>query len=184
MRLQNYDYSSGGYYFITICTKNKTQYFGQIRNDKVILSEIGAIAEEEWNKLPDKYEDIELDIYQVMPDHFHGIIILNEISANENKNAPGFLIPLGLEVPMGQVPTMPSKNKDNSDEAGIRPLNKRSLSSILNHYKGAVKKRCKERRFTEFAWQPLFHDRIIRNETELYNIRKYISENPIGWDKD
>jgi REP element-mobilizing transposase RayT len=79
MRLKDYDYSSGGYYFITICTKDKAQYFGKIEKDEMILSAAGKIALDEWGALPDKYENIELDLYQVMPDHFHGIIILNEI---------------------------------------------------------------------------------------------------------
>jgi REP element-mobilizing transposase RayT len=79
---------------------------------------------------------------------------------------------------------MPSENKNDSNETGLQPLMKRSLSSIVNHYKGAVTKRCIKEGFTEFAWQSLFHDRIIRNGTGLYNIRKYIMENPIRWDID
>ena len=59
---------------------------------------------------------------------------------------------------------------------------KNSLSMIINHYKGAVTHLCKENKLTGFAWQPKFYDRIIRNERELYAIRKYIAENPIKWD--
>lgn len=74
-RLSGFDYSGEGEYFITICTKNKKKFFGKIRNDKMILSEIGKIIENIWKEIPNKFENIKLDIHQVMPDHFHGIII-------------------------------------------------------------------------------------------------------------
>lgn len=75
--LKNYDYSQNGAYFITICTKNKKQIFGKIKNDKMILSEIGEMIGKWWLEMPNKFPNFELDVFTVMPNHFHTIFIIN-----------------------------------------------------------------------------------------------------------
>ena len=77
MRLKGYDYSQTGMYFITICTKNRKHLFGHIKNGKMILNEYGNIIHDYWINIPTQYNNVELDEYIVMPDHFHGIIRLN-----------------------------------------------------------------------------------------------------------
>jgi len=76
-RYRGYDYSSPGKYFITICTKNKIRYFGKIENRKMILSELGIIAEKFWREIPGHFPNIKLDEFIIMPDHIHGILIIN-----------------------------------------------------------------------------------------------------------
>jgi len=73
-RLESFDYSGEGEYFVTICSKNHIKYFGRIENEKMILSDIGKIVKNIWCEIQVKFENIGLDAYQVMPDHFHGII--------------------------------------------------------------------------------------------------------------
>lgn len=85
-RLKNWDYSNAGYYSITICTKDKINYFGSITNGIMQLSEIGIILKAEWYKTSELRTDlnITLDEFMIMPNHFHGIIILNEMDSNNS----------------------------------------------------------------------------------------------------
>ena len=73
-RLRGYDYSSQGAYFITFNTKDFCSCFGDIREGVMHLSESGMIIDKIWNEIPARYENISLDEYIIMPDHFHGII--------------------------------------------------------------------------------------------------------------
>jgi len=84
IRLKGYDYSQAGLYFITICCENKVHRFGKIENDEMVLNENGTIANNEWYKLLIRYPNFELDAFQIMPNHLHGIISL--------KNAVGATI--------------------------------------------------------------------------------------------
>jgi len=76
-RLQNYNYGKNGYYFITICTKNRKPFFGKIINDKMKLSNIGKIAQQCYREIPNHFNNVKLDEYVIMPDHIHGIIMIN-----------------------------------------------------------------------------------------------------------
>jgi putative transposase len=82
-RLKGYDYSKGGAYFVTICVNNRTEYFGKIVNEKIVLNKFGEIVEKQWLWLSEQYDYVILDEYKVMPNHFHGIIIVVE-SFNRN----------------------------------------------------------------------------------------------------
>jgi putative transposase len=93
-RLQNHDYGSCGMYFVTICTRNRENYFGKIitsgiDNDhfEMKLSETGCIVESEWQKTPEVRPDMNLiiDEYQIMPNHFHAILIIGDNEFNTNK---------------------------------------------------------------------------------------------------
>lgn len=76
MRLKGYDYSKPEYYFITVCTQNKKCLFGDIRNRQMVLNDAGRMIEKVWNELPEHYHHVELDAFVIMPNHFHGIIVL------------------------------------------------------------------------------------------------------------
>ncbi len=77
-RLQNWDYSQHAAYFITICTHNRIHYFGEIVYNKMQLSEIGRIVYHFWHKIPNHFSFVMLDEFVVMPNHIHGIIIIND----------------------------------------------------------------------------------------------------------
>lgn len=77
-RLEGYNYSSDGHYFVTICTKNKINYFGKIENEEMILSRIGKVANYCWQKITEHFPNVELDEYIVIPNHVHGIIVIRE----------------------------------------------------------------------------------------------------------
>ncbi|MBU1122063.1 MAG: glucose-6-phosphate dehydrogenase [Candidatus Omnitrophica bacterium] len=81
-RLNNYDYSSNGYYFVTICIYNREYIFGEVVNDEMILSQCGNIAKKSWWDLPNHHIGIGLDQFIIMPNHIHGIIIINDSVGN------------------------------------------------------------------------------------------------------
>ena len=76
IRLQNFDYSQNGYYFVTICAKDRKNWFGEILAGKVILNSWGLIVVQQWQWLATQYNYIQIDQYSVMPDHFHGILAI------------------------------------------------------------------------------------------------------------
>lgn len=78
VRLKGYDYSQAGLYFITICYQDRICRFGHIENGEMILNAYGKIAYDEWSKLPERFPNFEMDVFQIMPNHMHGIILLNE----------------------------------------------------------------------------------------------------------
>ncbi len=81
IRLKGYDYSQAGLYFITICCQNRIWRFGEIINGEMLLNEFGEIAYNEWIKLTERFPNFELDVFQIMPNHMHGIIVLKDVGA-------------------------------------------------------------------------------------------------------
>lgn len=158
IRLKSWDYTNPWWYFVTVCTKNHKEYFGEIKNTKMVLNDIGRIAEKYWFEIPQHYEIVELDYFVIMPNHLHGIIIINETVETRH----------GVSLHENREFSKPIAN---------------SLSTIINHFKGAVTRECNKQRLS-FQWQPRFYDRIIRNEKELFKIRKYIKQNPLKWEID
>ena len=77
-RLPNYDYSANGFYFVTICTHKKHCYFGKIVNAQMQLSQVGKIAQKHWQEIPNHFDGVYIDKYVVMPNHVHGIIVINQ----------------------------------------------------------------------------------------------------------
>lgn len=140
------------------------EFFGEVINGKVILSDSGKIVSEEWIKTGEMRKNVKLDEWIVMPNHIHGIIEL------KNNN---FLEPLHHETPQRGVSTAIAKNwKPNS------------LGSIINQFKSACTKRIWRSGFIDFKWQSRFYDRIIRDENALGKIREYIQRNPTFWNED
>ena len=79
IRYKGYDYSKAGYYYITICCQDKKCRFGHIQENEMILNEFGQIAYDVWNDIPNRYDSVSIDIFQIMPNHLHGIIIINDM---------------------------------------------------------------------------------------------------------
>jgi len=181
IRLKNYNYSSNGVYFVTICIKGKEGLFGNIFNQKMKLSELGKTADNIWMEMQNKFLFIKLDEYIVMPDHIHGIIeIINPCAVGTRFIASKYdTNNIKREDAMNRVPTGGMTGKNNP------MLNPDSLSNVMRWYKGrcAFEIRRKNNPYT-FAWQSRFYDRIIRDEIELNKIREYIRSNPAAWERD
>lgn len=156
-RLKWYDYTSNGYYFITICTKNREKYFGDIVNWKMILNGLGKICNNCWNDINKKYSNIELDKFIVMPDHIHWILIIKNVGTS-------FM--------------MSNKQAIAKDRINPVPTNKTNLSQIIRYFKWRCTYEINKINKDYFAWQSRYWDRIIRDENELNKIREYIIKNP------
>ena len=199
-RLKNWDYASNGAYFITICTQNREHYFGEIENGKMQVSPAGAIAHVLWQEIKNHAKNISLGEFIVMPNHVHGILILNgngpvghdgdvalgfdrDVACNVPTEDPDGRMDVACNVPTN-VPTdglttIPDKNEEM---AAISPK-PNSVSTIIRSYKSAVTNYC-NRLGIEFGWQPRFHDHIIRNDEAFQNISAYIKNNPSNWKED
>ncbi len=163
IRLSNWDYRNNAAYFITICTKNRMHYFGKIENQKMVYTPIGAIANVLWYEIKNRNKNVELGEYVIMPDHMHGILILQN-----NPTGTGHALS-EKDAPIG-------KNR-------FQNIGKNSVSSIIGGYKSAVTKHA-NRLGLEFAWQTRFYERIIKHEKAYENITKYIYNNPLNWNND
>jgi REP element-mobilizing transposase RayT len=158
IRLMGYDYSKSGYYFITICTYKRECILGEMINDKMIMNENGKIVESEWLRSSEIRKEIELDVYRVMPNHFHALLwIAPNVGANGHS-------------PLRNRPALKSK----------------SLSSLMVGFKSSVKLKINKFRNTPGVpiWQRNYYEHIIRNEKELNKIREYIINNTLKWEFD
>ena len=179
-RLQSWDYGWNASYFVTICTKNRVHYFGDIVDAKMQLTEIGEMAVRYWQEIPKHFPFVILDAFVIMPNHVHGIIIIDKPD-NEMPTAgtlPDAVVVETLHATSLQD-TSPPKNgfmADISPKPG-------SLSTIIRSYKSAVKKYATMNRI-DFVWQTRFHDHIIRNEKSFFTIAEYIRNNPDKWMDD
>jgi putative transposase len=175
-RLKDYDYSQNGYYFVTICTKNREIFFGKIKNGKMILNEYGEMAEKCWLEIPDHFLNCFIDEFVIMPNHIHGILIIenNEIVGNN-----GIVGDNGIIGNRGIV-------VGNNDRCSLRRnRNMQLLPKIISQFKSSVTREIRKQfENFEFQWQKSFHDHIIRDEKSLNNIRQYIIDNPLRWDMD
>ncbi len=157
-RLGSWDYTSPGWYFVTVCTKNKEKFFGDVVDGEMNLSEVGRVVSEEWLKTAIIRSNIMLDEWVIMPNHLHGILVIVERAIN-------------VETPRRGVSTI-SKWKPGT------------LGAIINQFKSISTKRIRRAGIAAFAWQPRFFDHIIRNEDALSRIQTYIQNNPQKWEID
>jgi len=198
-RLQNWDYSWNALYFVTVCTKNKEQYFGEIKNGKMNLSNLGTLADVFWHEIKNHFQHIDLDVFVVMPNHIHGILAINNPDKKNSNNLNEIGAAADVETRHAlslkqspqtsfpsQTPTIQSESTNFIKSVGQKRFQnqeKNTLSSILGSYKSAVTKHA-HRLGYEFEWQTRFHDHIIRDVMSFNRIRNYIETNVMNWDSD
>lgn len=166
IRLKGYNYSRPGGYFITICTYHREYLFGDIVNGKMQLNPIGLIVEDEWQKTPFIRPTTELGPFVIMPNHIHGIIVLNDDRRSESQFAP-------TDTPFA-----------HTTGKFISPSN--TIGAIVRGFKSASTKRINEMRQTRSVpvWQRNYYEHIIRNEKDYNAICDYITNNPLQWQYD
>jgi putative transposase len=158
--LKDYDYSQAGAYFVTICTQNKQCLFGDIVEETVRLNPAGQMIEKWWKELETKFPSIETDLSVIMPNHFHGIIVLVAADLRVCQNGRDTHAGVSLPKVVQWFKTM-----------------------TTNEYIRGVKE-SKWPPFSRRVWQSNYYDHIIRNEPELNRIRQYIINNPLKWHLD
>ena len=177
IRLKNYDYSKSGAYFITICTKNRQCLFGEIVNGEMILNDGGKIVEKCWIDIPEHFPNAILDEFIIMPNHIHGIIILNELDFDN--------VGANMVVNVGANMVVDEGANNHSPLRNDRPHGTtRTIGSIIRGFKIGVTKWFRQNSNIKTVWQRNYYDHIIRNEIELIKIRKYIINNPKNWFND
>jgi len=177
-RLSTWDYSSNAAYFLTICTANRKNYFGEVIEAKMRLSAIGEFANQCWLNIPDHFPYFYLDEFIVMPNHIHGMVLIEQPYAENNKDFNT------VDVPRGQSPRQSDiKQETKRKHPRFRNQGKKTISAMVGSFKSAVTKYCNENKLL-FGWQTRFHDHIIRDTNEFYSIRHYIINNPAFWEND
>jgi len=207
IRLPEWDYRNVWYYFVTICTKGRKHYFGDIHNEEIVLSKIWEIAQKYRLDIPNHFAHISLDIFVIMPNHIHGIICIDEKIGNE----------IGDEIVETSHGTSPKINKINGTCNETRnetrhvaslqkiqkqpqiqrtknefwPQDTKSLWYIINQFKWSVtregNKQINEWKISSsmpFARQPRFYEHVVRNTKDYERIYEYIQNNPLQWNND
>jgi putative transposase len=199
-RLASWDYGWDGAYFVTICTRDQVCIFGDVvcietEEDAIMqLSEIGVIANDCWLEIPPHFPFARLGVHVVMPNHLHGIVIIDKPPCDTNPDddvsrdrdrdgrdainrvstVSGSPTPTGgdaADIPRGGI----TKNKN--------PMLHDNLSRVIRWYKGRVTFESRKTH-ADFEWQSRFHDHIIRDGEEFDRISDYIINNPRKWKQD
>lgn len=161
LRLKNYDYSSNGYYSITICSKNRKNLFGKYCFDGtthyIELSVLGQIIGTQWLKIPDENDNVDIDAFVIMPNHIHGILKIYNTEA---------LRQLTGASPVTTVSRVVGAFKSKTSVAYLDHIKQNNLN------------------VSGMIWQRSFYDHVIRDEESLHKIREYIVFNPSTWKDD
>ena len=178
-RLPGWDYRAAGWYFVTLCTRDRVPFFGEIVDGKMVLSSIGRIVAEEWQRTPEIRSNVILDEWGVMPNHLHGILVI-VASPNGVGTSHAAQTPHAVETPRAV------KTPRRGVSTGAMPgrLTAGSLGAIIGQVKSVCTKRIRAAGYADFAWQACFHEHIIRNDESLQHIRNYINTNPAKWTED
>ena len=157
-RLEGYNYSQDGMYFVTICTHKRNHLFGHIKNDVMILNTKGKIAHQEIERINSRWDDANVDMFVVMPNHVHMIIMINDVETTFSQ--------FDLKQPPDRQKPVPT------------------LGNIIGNYKAGVTRLMRAIEPELTVWQNRYHDHIIRNEKSLNYIRRYVQYNPALWETD
>jgi putative transposase len=195
IRLKGYDYSQAGLYFITICVKNRECLFGNIADGEMVLNDAGIMINKWWQKIHEKFPDIESDVYQIMPNHFHAIVINNgigvgvdpRVNPDDGNNPQNDGIYTNAGQTRGSAPTILGEH-DNTvlGEHMGSPLHRVIQwfkTMITNEYIRGVKN-LNWQPFDGKLWQRNYWEHIIRNDGSYNRIAEYIVNNPAKWADD
>lgn len=205
LRLKGFDYSRRGLYFVTNCCQNFDYLFGDVINGEMIPNEAGLMVEKIWLALPERFPNIRMHGYVVMPNHFHAILEICEHSPL----SPLLINPTAgstLVVDQSSAFNRLSNNNDNSDKIDMgQPqglpgqfvdqrfvkVGKTTVGIVLDAFKSITTveyirgvKRMNWKPFYKKVWQREYFDTIIYNEEVLDRITRYIGNNPIKWRND
>ena len=164
IRLKGYDYSQAGAYFVTLVARQREMLFGDVVNEEMIVSEFGKIVSEKWEWLETQYPYIELGAWIVMPNHFHGILVIHEHGRGGSRSAPTG----DLQI------------------ARPTPTKRKLLGGLIGAFKTVSTKHINLLRQTEgqVVWQRNYYEHIIRDDRETDRIHRYIESNPSMWAED
>ena len=200
LRLKGYDYTHVGAYFVTIVTQGRSCLFGEIVGKEMQLNEAGEMACAIWKALPQRFPSIEIDLFVVMPNHLHGIIVINQPKRATTRVAPTKLTNVGAGLVPAQNTNRCPDHRGITRDAPIetmdgemdRPTADRpALGDIIGAYKSLTTveyvrgvKTMKWAPFHERLWQRNYYEHVVRHEESLRDLQQYILDNPAQWDFD
>ena len=213
IRLKGYDYSQAGAYFVTIVTQSRLCVFGEVLGEQMRLNEAGAMARQTWEALPRRFPGIGIDAFMVMPNHIHGIVIINQLDADDlpvgvplvgtpkathtpnlpdcraratTRVAPTNTSDIAHDLPVG-VPLVGTPNATHTSVDAPRT----TLGDVVGAYKSLTTveytrgvKTLNWPPFERRMWQRNYHEHIVRDDESLNLIRQYILDNPAQWALD
>jgi putative transposase len=157
IRLKQYDYSSSGAYFVTICVQNRECLFGEIVNSEMIMNDAGRMIERLWRAIPARFPEYSFDEFTIMPNHFHRIL------SHSGVNQPGSAQGTSSET-IGRVIQAFKSLTTNEYIIGVREYNWPPFAKKL--------------------WQRNYYEHVIRCEDDLRSTREYIRFNSRNWETD
>ena len=163
IRLQGFDYARQGAYFVTICTRNRECFLGDVEDGKMRLSDSGRLAMAVWEGLPSHYPHIQLDTYVIMPNNVHGIVVLED---KDDRHVGAGLKP---------APTDANTDKVRHGLPEVVRAFKTFSARHINAFRGSV---------GLSVWQRNYYEHVIRSDESLNRIRQYIMDNPSRWHED
>ena len=160
IRLRGYDYAQAGAYFVTICAKDRECLFGEVVDGEIVLNPIGKIVDDEWRLSATLRDEIELDEWVVMPNHVHGVVVIDTSRRGDR--------------PVGAYSHTPLRSPS------------KTVGAMVRGFKSAATRRINELRGTPRVpvWQRNYYEHIIRDDDALNRIRQYIIDNPAQWASD
>ena len=167
IRLRDYDYAQAGAYFVTIVAKDRACLFGEVVSGEMRGNGFGGDVRSVWDGLPSHYPGVECDEFVVMPNHVHGILLLN--------------------VGAGFKPARPESPPTTATRAGFKPApTSRGLPEIVRGFKSFSARAVNVARGVLGApvWQRNYYEHVVRGEDEMNRIREYIVNNPLQWEMD
>ena len=160
IRLPGYDYRQAGAYFVTICAQGRALLFGEIRGDEMELNDAGQMLVSQWQALPQRFPNVRLDAFVVMPNHVHGIIVLVDANTSHDDVGATLVVAPSLGDVVGAYKSLTTVEYTRGVNAsGWTPFNGR-------------------------LWQRNYYEHVVRNEAALDDIRQYIIHNPAKWAED
>ena len=189
MRLSTWDYGWNAAYFITICTAEREHFFGEVVEGEMQLSPAGYLAARYWKEIPIHFPFITLDVFVTMPNHVHGILIIDKTDSNSSTSDRNSTCGGGSGSSGGAINRAATEEnlKMKANPGGVtglkNPMLHDNLSRVIRWYKG----RCTfeiRKVDSAFRWQSRFYDHIIRNQNSFQQIQQYILKNPRCWVQD
>lgn len=188
IRLPDYDYSSAGAYFVTVCTHQRQCLFGEVEGIDMHLNDLGRMIVWHWQRIPKHFHKVQLDEFTVMPNHLHGLLlIVDKDEMDDTAGAKHLSQDSGSSsqlIPQNASPLQGSgRARLRSRPAGTPP---QSLSAVLQNFKSITARKFNgmRRETGGILWQRNYFERVIRDENEFDRIRKYIIDNPAKWAED
>jgi len=199
IRLVGYDYSGPGGYFVTVVTQGRRCLFGEVAGGEMKINALGRIVKECWEEIPDQFSNVECETYVIMPNHIHGIILINgtSVGATQASPLPNHASPLLNHASLNHASPLPNHASPLSNHASplpdhVLPLQRRilngpaphSLGAIVGSFKSAVSRRAKRALKINPVWQRNYYEHILREQTDHERIAAYILANSENWDQD